>query len=302
MQTWKGGLTAVLTVLLLVNTTLATESGRLGDSSRDEFLVDRAQIIDLRDHGDVNAVTSLAEATRLKWAEKDKERYAILMLTICSSLRSTRLAGPRAAGLARQYALSTLRDANEISLETELQLIGQVTSDLLPQRAPAGNDWLLRRKEDVAVRLHGWNRLEQAIDRSWDPNEFWSLVRPRPPLDVPWVTGNPPEVIRDPNVRAEYVAALEESRRQVEYHNTQRRLRRLKSYFTPLAARYIARVYSIPPFNTEELRRLLNEYGMAPAVRAEILDLVNENMASQKPAQNNEQGTEDHTSESQGQT
>ena len=196
------------------------------------------------------------------------------MSQICASLRSSKLAGRETAALAREYALLALRDVNEISLETELDLVGQVTSDCISGDAPKPGEWAARRAVDARARLHAWRRMENAIDRNWDPNEFWSLVPPRPPASVPWVTGNPPDAIKDPVIRAEYEEALKEYSQKVDYHNRQRQLRKVHKRFVAQASEYTVQAYSLPPFDLNQLKGFLEEHSINTGAARGMLDAV----------------------------
>lgn len=192
------------------------------------------------------------------------------------SLRSSKLAGPETGALAREYALMALRDVNDISLETELALVGQVTSDMIPGHTRKTGEWMQHRATDVRARLHAWRRIENAIDKDWDPNEFGYLVPPTPPPSIPWVTSNPPEAIKDPTIRAEYETALKEYSQKVEYHNRQRQLRRTRKRFMAQASGYIVGAYSVLPFDLNQLKSLLDEYNMDPDIARGITDAVKE--------------------------
>jgi hypothetical protein len=144
--------------------------------------------------------------------------------------------------------------------------------------APKGEDLAQRRKKDVEIRLHAWKRLIDAIDPNWDdPNE----VRLSPNA-VAVAMGFPgtvaPESIKDPKLRAEYEAAIQRNRQEIERHTKQYRLHdRLKSY-PKRAERYIVKAYSKPPFNLEELKQYLGKYAVDEKTRARILDAVKKNM------------------------
>lgn len=254
------------------------------DPNRQEFLQDHARLDTLWQVDDVNAVKNVAKEIQRKWIRRDKEYYGMLMLQVCTSLRSRTLAGPRTSALAREYALIVLSDPNELPLETELDLVGQVMSDMSTRYAPKGQEWMAVRKADVDVRFHAWQRLEKAIDPNWDQNEFWLLKHPRPPETVPWIVGNPPEAIKDDAIRAKYEAELKEYWDKVEYHNQQRRLRKLEKLFITDTERYIIDAYSKPPFKIDELRQYLEKYAVDPKTKARILDAVRLNMENQKKA------------------
>ncbi len=231
---------------------------------------------------DLKEYEKFADEMQSKWSQGNKEYYARLMLEICGPLSSGAFEDDRRYEVARKYALSALADVNDISVETEIELTGHVVT-LTPTRySSAGKDFEKNRKEDVEVRFHAWKRLKDAIDPNWDPNEV--LLSPN---GVGAVMGLPsgiaPEGVKDPKLRAEYEAALEKNRKQIERHTEQRRLSDLLQRIPRSAGgeQHIIYLYSCPPFNIEELKECLNRYIDDEKTKARILDAVTKNIENQ---------------------
>ena len=215
-----------------------------------------------------------------KWAKRNKEYNARVILEICGPLSSGTFPGDRRYDVARRYALSVLADANDIPLKTELELTGHVMTSKYTRNAPKGEDFAQRRKKDVEIRLHAWKRLLGAIDPNWDPNEVVGS-----PNSVGALMGLPsgisPESIKDPKLRAEYEAALQKNREQIERRVKQYRLHDWLKHYPKRAEGYIVQMYSQPPFNLEELKQYLEKYVVDKKTRARILDAVKKNMEKQ---------------------
>ena len=211
-----------------------------------------------------------------KWKDKDKESYARLMLEVCKPLSSGNFADYRRHNFARDYALSALEKPDEIPLELELELIGHVMTNVLPNR-PTDKELVKRRKEDTEIRLHAWRRLLNAIDPNWDPNEEIGS-----PNTVGILFGLPsgasPEGVKDPKLRAEYEAALQENQEKIQRHSEQRRLRRWLGRYPINEERYIIYLYSEKPYNLEELKGLLNKYKIDKETQKRITEAVVKNM------------------------
>lgn len=229
---------------------------------------------------DLKPFEKFADEMQSKWVRKNKRYYADLMLHLCYPLSSGIFWDEQQYVLARKYALSALKEPNEISLETELKLLGHVMTHMVTPYAPKGQKWAQLRKKDVEVRFHAWKRLTNAVDPNWDPNDV-------PFLNISATGIRPGIVPKDPDLRAEYDAAIEKMReiekdtQKREWNSKQYRLRKLQKRFAPTAERYIVRAYSKLPFNLEELKQYLEKYVTNKKTRARILDAVKKNMEKQ---------------------
>ena len=229
---------------------------------------------------DINSFEKFADEIQSKWSRKNREYYARLMWEICGPLSSGRFNDERQHDLAREYALSALAEPNEIPLETELELIGHVMTDTVTPRAPTGQEWVQRRKQDVWIRLHAWRRLTEAIDPTWDPNDLPYINVPLP-RGTEGSSGMAPEDIKDPNLRAEYEAAIEKNRQKAEKYSEQYQLRKWLKRFPKRAEEYIIEAYSKPPFDEAELKQYMDKYITDTETKARILDAVENNIEHQ---------------------
>lgn len=253
---------------------------------KQEFKQERARIKALRKSFKPGRVNDLKEYEKFaggiqsKWSPRNKEHYARLMLEVCGPLSSGRFNEKRQFVIARKYALLGLKDANEIPLTLELELIRHVRSDMVTPRAPKGQKWEQLRKKDVQKRLHAWKRVIDAIDPNWDPNDT-PFINVPPPPGAGGEAGGDPRYIRDPKLRAEYEAAIEKNRQKAQKNSEQRRLRDWLKWFRPKVEKYIVRAYSKPPFNSEELKQYLKDYIADEKTKARIVNTVTKNMGKQ---------------------
>ena len=122
--------------------------------------------------------------------------------------------------------------------------------------------------------------MENAIDKDWDPNDI-----PTENVDLPeGVTGfpgMPPELIKDPALRAEYEQAIKKNREKTEIRNEQLNLRNTKNRYRRIVEKYLISTYSIPPYANEELSKYVNEYIAEEKTRSRILDTVKKNIEAQ---------------------
>jgi len=266
------------------------------NTEKQEYKQERARIKALRKSFKPGPVNNLKEYEKFadeiqrKWSRRNKEYYARLMLEVCGPLSSGNFKHDRQYELARQYALLALDKSygleqnNRIPIEVEFRLLMYVRQSALAstkylQSLGQKDDWPNQRREEAKFYFRTWDRLERAIDPNWDPNDP-SLVFPRPPVGVDrFAIGMSPENIKDPNLRAEYEAALEEYRQRHKRHSEQRRLRRLKKEDLPILQKHLLRLYSGPLFDskkleTEALQQNLAKHIKDEKIRAIILDGV----------------------------
>lgn len=276
----------IIIVCILATTILFGVSSRPSAAEEQEYKQDMARIKTMEKSLKPGRVNNLEEYEKFadeiqkKWSQLNKEHYARLILEICGPLSSGTFEDDRRYDVARKYALSVLDKSEEISIEMELKLTGHVVTLMYTPSSPKGEDFAQRRKKDVEIRLHAWKRLIDAIDPNWDPNEEL-----RSPNAVATSMGFPgtiaPESIKDPKLRAEYEAALQKNRQNIERHSEQRRLHDWLKRYPKSAERDIVLMYSEPPFNLEQLKQYLGKYIADTKTKARILDVVAKNIEKQ---------------------
>lgn len=278
----------VISVVTLINlfmagtVSMATDTPKF-DPQRHEFLQDVARLKALGEARDLKGLEELAPKLERKWFTTNKKYYGPIVLEICGNFSSWPFRDSRQYDLARQYIMLALDKSNKleekekIPIEVELRLLLFLQGPYLKEVAKS-KDWPNQRSAMAKLYFNAWHRLDKTIDENWDPKNFKSLVRPRPPAGVKtWISGMSPEDIKDPKLRALYKAALEQYRRKVERHNEQRRLRRLKKSFLPRLQKHLFRLYSGPLFDSKKLETKALHQDIAKhikdkKVRAMILD------------------------------
>jgi hypothetical protein len=235
------------------------------------------QIMALRDKNDLNAYEQFADAILNKWASQNAEYFGRLTLALCAELGGGTFEDDRCYELRRQYALLALEKGSALSVETELELTGLVTP-----YAPKREDFALRRKKDIDVRLRAWRRLLVAIDPTWDPDEVVG-VYPDPPRGLQyWVNGMDPNAIGDPIIRAEYKAALAAKQQKIEEYVEQNRLHKWLERYPKYIESYMISNYSRPPYNSEELKQMLDASALGEERQTHILETVTRNIEAAK--------------------
>lgn len=221
---------------------------------------------------DLGRMEGVAKEIHAKWRGEAPASYGRLMVDVVVSFRNGRFNDERQYLLAQQYARLALQKASDLPLQVELCLLGYLREDL-DRKAAAnlGEPWPSYRAAKAALSLHGWQRLEEAIDPSWDRNDL-PLINTPLPNGVPGVAGMDPAGIADPVVRAEYEAAVQRNRKKAETYRIQYELRQDRDTFVAGARRYIVDAYSKPPLDWEALDALLARYLKDPTVRAAIIE------------------------------
>jgi hypothetical protein len=236
------------------------------------------QFIALRDKNDLSAYEKYADDILKKWDSKNPEYYNRLALELCELLSSGNFKDTQwTVDIARRYALSALEKSDDIPVELELELTGQLTILTIGRDAPKGEDMEQIRRKNVEIHLNAWKRLLNLIDPAWDPNDV-----PHENIAPPAGTGLPggvdPQAIHDPALRAEYEAAIEANRQKAEIFGTQHVLHKwLKQYPHEMANHFIS-IYSAAPYNNDELARYLDESRLDEPTKSRIINTVSENI------------------------
>jgi len=278
----RRGMTRLLVLISLasLNSISAQTSGEVSEVEAQAYAQDLATIASVRKGlqpgktNDLKSYEDFVDATLGKWRSMNRAYYARLTLAIIGPLSAGQFSNDRQYVLAREYALSALGGPSQIPLETELELVGHVVTNMV--RGPEGEERVRQRKKDVEVTLHAWKRLTEAIDPNWDPNDL-PLVNVPLPSGVGGQAGMAPQAIRDPKKRAEYEQAIKRNDEKSRKYDEQYTVRKWSKRFPPRAEEYIVQAFSKPPYNLEELGILLKEYVRDAQARTRILDAVKKN-------------------------
>jgi len=253
----------LLIVLMAAITSLAARPEE-SDPNQQESRQDSARIQALAEALDLQGLEKLAPELEKKWFAKDKTYYGYMMLHVCGTFASCDFNNNRQYELARQYALLALAKsqgpdkADRIPIEVEFLLLmsvreGALSSDKYLQSLAQKDDWANERSKESKFYLQAWARLESSIDPNWDPNNSPGAF-PLPPAGVGrYGSGMSPEDIEDPNLRAEYKAALNEYWQKIALYQGQRSLRQVKKENLPALQKRLLMLYSGPAFDSKNL-------------------------------------------------
>ena len=183
-----------------------------------------------------------ANATLRQWENKPNEMYGRLAETIADLLNSAPYSGDKTAKAATwQIAEQTFaRKVHSIPVPTLVRLLLHLASEPLSDR----NDWPTVRADRASWWLETWNRLDQAMDPKFDPD------------DVPDLSAKP-------------------GAPKTEYYKQQFKLRQVEPHFKQTASSYLAHIYSLAPERPEELNVLLTKY-LSNAARKQYFPTPNE--------------------------
>ena len=184
-----------------------------------------------------------ALATLKQWESKPDEMYGRLAETICDLLNSAPYSGDKAAkGATWQISEQTIRGkATALTIPTMIRLLYHLASEPVSET----NDWPSVRSERAGWWLETWNRLDQAMDPNFDPD------------DLPELSSHPRAVAKN------------------DYYKQQFKLRQVEPHFKQTASSYLAHIYSLAPERPEELNVLLTKY-LSNAARKQYFPTPNE--------------------------
>jgi hypothetical protein len=262
---------------------LSTEEQRLYHLDRDKALSLRKAMA-ARKAVDLKAVEALGDELDRKWSGLNREGHARLLLEICEPLGSGKIKDKRAYDVARHYALSALAKPDRIPPRLELELVGHVMTPMAGVTNAMGtNEFSRARRVDTQTWLHAWRRLNSALDPAWYPGKPIngpSSVMPPDGLPISF-GGMSPDDVKDPKLRAEYAAAIQKNRRELEAYFEQSQLHDWMKRYPECATEFIVYIYSRPPYDPEELRQTLDAYLTDKEAKSQILDAVRKNIAAQ---------------------
>ena len=226
---------------------------------------------------DLHALERLGQEIKREWRSTDINMYVRLTLKVAQEIGSRDFKFNKRFGLAQDFAIQALEYANVIPLEMECKLIiwvqGRFNAD---GNVLQGAQWASFRKKQLLLRLHAWQRIKATIDKNWDPNDT-GVINVCPPAGSNIPAGGAPSGIKDPQLRAEYEAAIEVNSQKIARSNLQILARRLNKRWIPGAQRAIIRAYIEAPSEKaelEELEKYLLQYGVDEKARSTILDAV----------------------------
>ncbi len=251
--------------------------------NKDQFSRDHTRATTLRESKDLIGLANLSEEIQNKWSPKNKEKYGALMVHSLISWRSAYKKADKKVpmNLIRQYAAQALStyDPNKpdnISIKTELDLVSILHEEYTYSKGKrTDQDWATARRKGAEMWFHAWRRLDNAIDEDWDPNDIpQANVSPPKGIGIPGIPGMPPEMIKDPVLRAEYERAIEKNREKIKIRNEQIKLRNVKKMYFRIVKKYLVSTYSIPPYDNTELNKLLKTGIVNDKTRKEFLKTI----------------------------
>ena len=231
-----------------------------------EFSRDFNRAITLRNSKDIKGLESLVKEIQSKWFRKDKKMYGVLMVNTLNSWASAcrRSDKKPPMNIIRQYANQVLSTYNpnkpdNISIGTEFALVSILHGQYIYTKGERiDEEWASYRRKGAERFFHAWQRLENAIDEDWDPKKDVPVENVDLPKGCSGYPGMPPELIKDPVLRAEYEKAIKKNSEKARIRNEQIKLRSIRKTYFRIVKKYLVSTYSIPPYDNAELQRMLN--------------------------------------------
>jgi hypothetical protein len=237
-----------------------------------EYQDDFDRLESLRSSGLDNLVVA-ADHLERKWRDLDGNLYSLIMDHVCNAIANSRFSDTRVRSLTEEYARVALSHTDKFSWNREWRLLLWLGYERL---TPDDAVWTQERREKTVLWLHAWQRLEREIDPGFDPNDRRNrgVLRVSPPDETGLRPGSPPEAIKDPKLRAEYEKAIAENEAKRRRNNQQLPLHWEQKPFVEHAEKAVIKMYSQPPYDTEELRGYLKTYVADKSARQTILSEV----------------------------
>ncbi len=214
-------------------------------------------------------------------SQGNREDYVTYLLDVCNLLSTIDFEDyGRQRALIQKYAEAALEQPAAIPLETEIQLLLHIYSNSIGlEEAITAEDWAEKWRAAAERGLRTLRQLENEMEKDFNFDDL-PVLNVAPPQGTIFSAGVAPEQITDPQLRAEYEAAIAKNQQKVEAYTRQRKLRDLYRLFSPWLDRYLTKAYSRPRFDPGELQQLLDEYVSDEGRKAAILDAVRRGIAT----------------------
>ena len=215
------------------------------DVPKVEYDVRLARIAQFLDAGNFQALVKERDEIEDVWGAGGGERYAKLILEVISSFGDSRILHehPEANDLRDKYATAALARSDSYGIESEVYLARNLRhSAFVPSFTEAEASKL---RKSSKMWLHLLTRLECDRDPSFDLNKALAN-QPTPPED-PRFSG-----VVDPVAKARFQTAMAEYIEQRKRIGYQYKLLNMSSDLAePWGTKFLANVYSRPPFSRE---------------------------------------------------
>ena len=196
-----------------------------------------------------------AEAHRIAadWLRRNQQGYYRFVWQVCVLLRNTDFKTQDRYSLADRYAMAALHNVDSVPFD--------VATGLLKSLQPPTDAHSMETR--VALWLRVWERIESAIDPSFDPTRL--------PQNNSGLTPDPKEQL----IAQERAA---QDRAYTAYFNDQYQLRQLQPEFARVAILYFKAAHLDRPEGLSKLQAMVNRSSLRPATKRSIM----ESMRSQK--------------------
>lgn len=246
---------------------------------RAEFNQARSKIQELRRNKDLLGLKNSASRLSSEWKEKNVEYYGDLMRELCNEIRRIKVDQNIDYETIRSLAKEAIdtydpENENNISIETHYKLLNHLQARATyPKGSMTDVEYARQRELEVKRWVVVWNRLEDAIDPKFNPEDVVS-AKVALPIGVNGNVGMAPSGIKDQKLRAEYENAIEENNKKIKYLTEQHKLRSLKRLFVKTLAQYFAETEMVQSRPEKQFAKILSENFKDPEVRADILKAV----------------------------
>jgi len=245
------------------------------DWTRSEADEARSRLTAVARTRDLSAFEDVTRSVEEEWRNGPGDRYAILMRYVCDTLVSMEWGDVgRQTTLAHHYAVLGLKTAEQAPIDVEIELLlrastaakamGITQRMTMPERRRWAEQWLRARQ-----------RLEEeqgGLDSGDD--ESAPRLNVMPPAEAGVLPGSDPDGIEDQRLRAKYKADIERNRELLEALSRRQRLAGLAPEFVKRSEDELVSLYSMLPFDAEELRGLLHRHIKDTVTRQRIMGAV----------------------------
>jgi hypothetical protein len=224
---------------------------------------------------DLKGLVRLADDIEQTWGRQADTRGYFALMDVLTGVLVSYNFGPRKFleqdEFTQKYVMAELAH-NNVPLDITARLLPRLIPEeqiTLYRRPFNTSNWARLRSARAPLWLQTRQRLKQCVIPGYD---FTSPVYINYPFD--------PEALKDPKQAAAHNKMIEDNNRKVQGRNDQSLVRLLDQSTSPAAEDEVISYYSHPPYDPQELKRLLDTYAVDAATRQRILDQVAKNIAA----------------------
>ena len=196
---------------------------------------------------------------------QEKKDFAdvYLLADICSAYNSYDFKDHKQFLYARNCSKNLLSNNNEVPISLEQRMIENLQGvEEYKASLVSEENWEADRAERIKLLLHLWRRLQNNIDRNFDPANVENKPISNVPVPGPYKQGVNPDNIREPEIRAKYKESIKANTLKAKKYNMQVQLKKLDKTLPEFVESFLIQMYSAFPSDLNKLKKDIDTFNL----------------------------------------